>query len=71
MNEWQPIATAPNGVPILVTDGKVITVLMRTQINHSGKIFDNLVGAGFSGYEWDWDFEWDDLTHWMPVPELP
>ena len=26
---------------------------------------------GWSGYEWDYDFGVDDITHWMPFPELP
>lgn len=25
-------------------------------------------GEGFSGYEWEWDFE---PTHWAELPELP
>lgn len=32
---------------------------------------ENFDAVGFGGYEWDWDFEWEDLTHWMPLPVAP
>ena len=28
-------------------------------------------GYGFDGYEWEWDFACYQITHWMPLPELP
>lgn len=68
--EWQPIETAPEGVPILMTTGNLTVVAER------GSIFpdsspDHIWAVGFSGYEWEWDFEWEDLTHWMPLPPAP
>ena len=65
--QWQPIDTAPKGIPILATDGKVIVVLERSD---ALKI-DWPNAVGFSGYEWEWDFEWKDLTHWAQLPDLP
>ena len=65
--EWQPIETAPKRTPILATDGKVIVVLERGEC--AGK--DSPISVGFGGYEWEWDFEWKNLTHWMPLPEPP
>jgi len=66
-SQWQPIETAPMNTPILVTDGKVIVVVECELV--CGKPF--LAGVGFGGYEWDFDFEWKDLTHWMPQPNMP
>jgi hypothetical protein len=63
--QWQPIETAPRDAPILVTDGKVIVVL---KIDTGD---DWPCPVGFGGWEWGWEFEWGDLTHWMPLPELP
>ena len=68
--KWQPIATAPLDTPILVTDGNVVVVGMFERL---GKGVDSLWFApvGFGGYEWEWNFEDDQLTHWMPLPPLP
>lgn len=67
MSEWQPIVTAPKDTPILATDGKFIVVLSRGTC--AGRAWPDSVG--FGGHEWEWDFEWEDLTHWMPLPEAP
>jgi hypothetical protein len=64
---WQPIATAPEGIPILVTDGEVIVVVSRGEC--AGAPWPDSVG--FGGPEWDFYFDWEDLTHWMPLPALP
>lgn len=68
--EWRPIETAPEKVPILVTDGKLMIVIKRSRIvpkdppTYMGNV-------GFFGYEWEWEIEWKDLTHWMPLPPPP
>ena len=64
---WMPIETAPKRTPILATDGKVIVVLERGEC--AGNDWPDAVG--FGGYEWEWDFNWSDLTHWMPPPAPP
>ena len=28
-------------------------------------------GNGWSGYEWEWDFNEDHISHWMPLPPPP
>jgi len=65
--DWKPIDSAPRRTPILVTDGQVVVVLERG--SSAGDDWPDPVG--FGGYEWEWDFNWCDLTHWMPVPALP
>lgn len=62
----------PQGVDVLVTDGKSIGA---GYIEHYGPYDEknfHLHGSGFSGYEWEWDWSNNkDLTHWMPLPKLP
>jgi hypothetical protein len=65
---WLPIASAPRDIPILATDGKVMVVLMRGEVS-PGVDWPDAVGCG--GYDFEWHFEWSDLTHWMPLPALP
>jgi hypothetical protein len=65
MSEWQPIETAPTDIPILVTDGAFVAALI---LKKDSKFPD---GVAFGGYEWDWDFDPRDLTHWMPLPKPP
>lgn len=66
--QWQPIQTIPSATPVLATDGKVIVVLERGDAFRGGYCPH---AVGFSGYEWEFDFVWGDLTHWMPLPPLP
>lgn len=68
--KWQPIATAPKYTPILVTDGSVI-VSGEWGGLYEGIDTDFLDPVGLSGYEWEWNFELSELTHWMPLPPLP
>ena len=49
---------------VLVTDGVVVTAAELT------KSF-GWTGHEFGGYEWEWDFNEEEITHWMPLPELP
>ena len=67
--EWQPIETAPRSTPILVTDGEIIVVVEREWLLFGKEEWPEPVG--FGGDEWEWSFEWADLTHWMPLPKLP
>ena len=66
--KWQPIATAPRDTPILVTDGEIIVVVERG-FDRLG--VDGTWPVGFGGDDWEWDFVWEDLTHWMSLPPLP
>jgi hypothetical protein len=65
MSDWRPIETKPKNRPILVTDGRFVTAVLFE--SDSGYPY----GVEFGGYEWEWDFDWRELTHWMPLPEPP
>ncbi len=65
--KWELIETAPKMKPMLVTDGKVIVVLKRGYL--AGNDWPEPVGVG--GWEMEFDFCWEDLTHWMPLPAFP
>ena len=67
--KWQPIATAPRDTHILVTDGEIIVVVERGKCWRG--VVDRTWPVGFGGEDWEWDFAWEDLTHWMPLPPLP
>ena len=28
-------------------------------------------GNCYGGYEWEWDFETENITHWMELPDPP
>jgi hypothetical protein len=58
-------------VGVLVTDG---TVISAGSIQYYGdkKQYFHLMGEGFGGYEWEWDWGSDmNVTHWMEMPKLP
>ncbi len=69
--EWQPIATAPEGAPILVCsvkdveDGDYTVETMSVRINSSDvkRRFFNLNSSNYSRSDW-----W---SHWMPLPAPP
>jgi len=75
MLQWIDIKNQapPVNVGVLVTDGKSITVCILEYLSYpnSGmKIL--LMGAhGWGGPEWEFDFQTEEITHWMPLPELP
>lgn len=71
--EWKPIETVPTDTPILITDGKIVTVtvLNVTVLNKCGDDPKWMHGHGFSGYEWQYDFMINQATHWMPLPQPP
>ena len=60
---WLPISTAPNSLNvILVTDGESVWTDQKLG-GYSG----TLPGAYyFNGHE-----NWEEVTHWMPIPSLP
>ena len=64
MAKWTLISKEPQpfDTGILVSDGEIVTV---------ARFVDSLgwMGHGWSGYEWDFDTE--DFTHWMPLPDSP
>ena len=68
--KWEPIKTVPLNKPVMLTDGEII-VIGECQELINPENFDYVGGVGFGGYEWDWDFNIEDLTHWMALPLLP
>ena len=47
---------------VLITDGETIVTACLDKWGHWAE-------HGFSGYEWD--FILGEVTHWMPLPDLP
>ena len=66
--KWQLIATAPRDTPILVTDGEVVVVV---EIGEYWRGSERVWPVGGFGDEWEWEFELEDLTHWMTLPKPP
>ena len=77
VNEWRPVSEPPkeNGRYLVIqTDGKhtwqdvcKFATNLRKVDRYSFK-----KGAGWYGYDSEWGYyEIDDITHWMPLPELP
>ena len=68
--DWINIAIRQPGhnEEVLVTDGDIVTAAQADrQFYQDGRI--RWSGWGFSGYEWEYDFE--EITHWMPLPSPP
>ena len=63
MSEWQPIETAPSGVPVLVTDGLHVTDGIIQDDDHA---YSNTprwnISRGLSPAA---------LKAWMPLPDPP
>ena len=54
----------------LITDGETVTAGCYSPAKGFRlEAHINWHGLGFSGYEWGWDI--DEVTHWMPISELP
>lgn len=68
---WQPIKTAPKDTPILVSDGTyVVAATIDTEpLGPERRLW--VRSYGFWGYEWDWEFMDNELTHWATLPEPP
>lgn len=65
----------PFNTRIIATDGRVmcvITVIRRvSEPLDSEQFWYTLNPEAISGYEWEVDFAYRDITHWMLAPELP
>lgn len=57
-----------HGQKVLISDGRNVSAAEadRKLFGDTGELW--WVGCGFSGQEWEWDFE---PTHWQPLPEPP
>ena len=58
----------PN-IGVLITDGHIIAVA-EFRIPGYHDQFD-LCCHGWEGYEWEFEFASNRITHWMPLPEFP
>jgi len=52
-----------------MTGDPIITTCRIDRHSFSPEIW--MDGYGFGGYEWEYDFDWKDITHWMPLPSPP
>jgi type V secretory pathway adhesin AidA len=60
---WLPISTAPNSLNvILVTNGESVWTDQKLG-GYSGTLPGNYY---FNGHD-----NWEEVTHWMPIPSLP
>ena len=58
-----------HGDRILITDGELMaTIDIDMKFMGDGVYLD---AFGFHGYEFECSMEWEDVTHWMPLPEPP
>ena len=66
--KWVPLNTAlPTvGQKVLITNGKVVTAA-----EYRGGEVVTWYGCELSGYEWDWEFDEDSITHWAELPDVP
>ncbi len=59
-----------HGQKALITDGKEVAAgEADLKFLDDGQIWWD--GCGYGGDEWEWDFDIDQVTHWMPLPEPP
>ncbi len=67
--EWVDIKkTKPkHGEKVFITDGNVIV-----SAKVDAESFDYIWWEpyGFDGFEWDWDFEHKEITHWAELPDI-
>lgn len=76
MNEWKPISEAPrDGTEVLVTDGyDVFTARYKVSNVQNYKPFFCTTARGEiynTGYDWENEPEYLQVTHWMPLPTPP
>jgi hypothetical protein len=67
VSDWQPIATAPLHVPLIVWAklyGKASAFVAKCEGDYG-----RWEVQGVGGYEWETDI--DTPTHWMPIPDPP
>jgi hypothetical protein len=75
MSTWISVtnesALPPFNTPVLVTDGKQMSVATRQEVRWEPTGWDWEITC-VDGYEWEWEFQsYSKITHWMPLPALP
>jgi len=71
MSEWMSVEDRlpDDGDKILVYNGDCITACTVDRDDSRDWLW--MDGLCFGGYEWEYDFEWGSVTHWMSLPEPP
>lgn len=85
-DKWQTIDTVPNNTLVLVLTktGEIDVAKREYKEAHWSKNaggdqvwredwvwWSNPYTSGYGCWEWDFANDGSDLTHWMPLPELP
>lgn len=67
--EWKKITDEkpPFKVGILISDGKIVTCAEAE--DWGNEIWYH--GHEFGGYEWEWNFNYETITHWAVLPTAP
>jgi len=70
MSKWRDIKKRPpaDAQPVLITNGVIVTAA-KYLIWPNGTVF--FSSHCWDGYEWEFVFEDEDITHWMPLPDPP
>ncbi len=68
-NEWVDIKKElpEKNQAVLITDGKEVASASLDYIR--GEVWWD--AYGFGGYEWEFNFGKNEVTHWMPIPNPP
>lgn len=68
MQTWtkQQETPVPCDERVIVTDGKECLICRVKDIG-----FMSLQVEAIDGYEWETNFDYREITHWMPAPTLP
>ncbi len=75
MSDWINVKedTPNNGdivnIAVTTNEGKLVTICQIDNEFIKGQVC--LFGVGFSGYEWEYDFEWEDVKYWKLAPKHP
>ena len=77
--EWHKFSfdsMPPLNIGILITDGNIITVTEIGKWKHGTDAVNKIksfwmISYGFSGHEWEYDFDITQITHWALLPDMP
>ena len=77
-DRWVEIAKdgyPDDGIGVLITNGKIVTAARRCTSSaiedDDIRIYREWSGWQYGGWEWEFDFSNDEITHWMTLPEPP
>lgn len=74
-NEWISVEDKPipAKTPVLVAtkDGTVTVCAVEYWASGPNRTGQFLQSVGFGGYEWEYDFTYEEITHWHELPKPP